>query len=71
MPDAVPDAMRRAFTQVRNGRPRPALVEIPADVYQEEVPEPLDYRSLRARGSPRTRTRSTRPRASWWRRSGR
>src|SRR5246127_5480523 len=26
MPDAVPDAMRRAFTQVRNGRPRPVLV---------------------------------------------
>ena len=24
--DAVPDAMRRAFTQVRNGRPRPVLV---------------------------------------------
>ena len=27
--DAVPDAMRRAFTQVQNGRPRPVLVEIP------------------------------------------
>ena len=24
--DAIPDAMRRAFTQVRNGRPRPVLV---------------------------------------------
>ncbi len=32
MADAIPDAMRRAFTQVRNGRPRPALVEIPTDV---------------------------------------
>jgi len=41
--DAIPDALRRAFTQVRNGRPRPALVEIPTDVFPEEVPEPLDY----------------------------
>jgi len=48
--DAVPDAMRRAFTQVKNGRPRPVLVEIPVDVYQEEVPEPLNYKV-----TPRTR----------------
>jgi len=40
---AVPDAMRRAFTQVRNGRPRPVVVEFPIDLFQEEVPEPLDY----------------------------
>ena len=42
--DAIPDALRRAFTQARNGRPRPAVVEIPRDVMLEEVPEPLDYR---------------------------
>jgi acetolactate synthase-1/2/3 large subunit len=42
--DAIPDALRRAFTQARNGRPRPALVEIPFDVFPEEVPEPLTYR---------------------------
>ena len=42
--DAIPDALRRAFTQARNGRPRPALVEIPTDVFPEEVPEPLAYR---------------------------
>lgn len=42
--DAVPDALRRAFTQVRNGRPRPVLVEFPADLFAEEVPEPLTYR---------------------------
>ncbi len=41
--DAIPDALRRAFTQVRNGRPRPVLVEIPTDVFPEEVPEPLAY----------------------------
>src|SRR5229473_5625445 len=43
LPDAVPDALRRAFTQVKNGRPRPVLVEIPTDVFQEEIPEPLIY----------------------------
>ncbi|MBI4571937.1 MAG: thiamine pyrophosphate-requiring protein [candidate division NC10 bacterium] len=42
--DAIPDALRRAFTQVRNGRPRPVLVEIPTDVFPEEVPEPFTYR---------------------------
>ncbi len=44
LPQAVPAAMRRAFTAVRNGRPRPALVEIPGDLMNEDVPEPLDYR---------------------------
>jgi acetolactate synthase-1/2/3 large subunit len=43
VPAAVGDAMRRAFTQVRNGRPGPALIEVPADVFREEVPEPLVY----------------------------
>src|SRR4030088_2815660 len=53
MADAVPDAMRRAFTQVRNGRPRPVLVEIPTDVMAEEVPEPLNYDPVpRARYGP-------------------
>lgn len=46
--DAIPDALRRAFTQVRNGRPRPALVEIPTDVLAEEVPQPLKYRATSA-----------------------
>src|SRR5579859_7889606 len=49
--DAVPDAMRRAFTQVRNGRPRPVMVEIPVGVMAEEVPEPLTYEP-----APRTRS---------------
>lgn len=42
VPEALPEVMRRAFTQVRNGRPRPALVEIPGDLMQQEVPEPFD-----------------------------
>jgi len=49
----IPDVMRRAFTQVKNGRPRPVLVEIPVDIWGEEVPEPLAYtRALRTRFGP-------------------
>ena len=43
VPAAVGDALRRAFTQARNGRPGPALVEIPGDLLQEEVAEPIAY----------------------------
>ncbi len=43
VPGAVPEAMRRAFTQVRNGRPQPVLVEFPVDLFQEDVAEPLEY----------------------------
>src|SRR5258708_26273712 len=43
MPQPVPDAMRAAFTQVKNGRPRPVLVEIPVDVMREEVPDGWTY----------------------------
>ena len=37
MAEAVPEALRRAFTQVRNGRPRPVLVEFPSDLFAEEI----------------------------------
>ena len=43
LPQFTPDIMRRAFTQVRNGRPRPVLVEIPKDVFSEELPGSFDY----------------------------
>src|SRR5262245_18876978 len=53
VPNAVPDALRRAFTQVKNGRPRPALIEIPYDVFGQDLAEPLDYRPApRARSGP-------------------
>ena len=49
----VPNAMRRAFTQVKNGRPRPVLVEFPVDLFQDDVTEPLAYRpALRTRTAP-------------------
>ncbi len=39
----VCNVLRRAFTQLKNGRGGPVIVEIPADMWNEEVPEPLDY----------------------------
>src|SRR5688572_10858371 len=49
----VPAALRRAFSQAKNGRPRPTLVEIPTDLFSEELAEPLDYRpTIRARSGP-------------------
>ncbi len=42
MAEAVPEAMLRAFTQVRNGRPRPVLVEFPADIFSEEISDSFD-----------------------------
>ena len=49
---AIPDAMRRAFSAVRNGRPRPAVIEIPTDVFPEEI-ESLSYTPVKvARSAP-------------------
>ncbi len=36
---ALPEVMRRAFFQLRNGRPGPVLVEVPVDVFEEDVPD--------------------------------
>ena len=38
--------MRRAFTQVRNGRPRPALVEVPGDIFDAEIDYAGDHRPV-------------------------
>lgn len=48
LPEEAPNAMRRAFTQVRNGRPRPVLIEFPTDVLASEIPDPADYRPTAA-----------------------
>ena len=37
------NVFRRAFTQLRNGRGGPCVVEIPKDLWNEEVPENFDY----------------------------
>ncbi|GAB6860381.1 thiamine pyrophosphate-requiring protein [Haloplanus litoreus] len=41
-PEATEETIRRAFQAARNGRQRPGLVEIPKDVFREEVDE-IDY----------------------------
>src|SRR5438128_526205 len=41
--NVVPDALRRAFSQAKNGRPRPTLVEIPTDVLAEEISDDFRY----------------------------
>jgi acetolactate synthase-1/2/3 large subunit len=40
-------ALRRAFTQARNGRPGPVVIEVPSDVWNEEVPGPIEYVATR------------------------
>jgi thiamine pyrophosphate-dependent acetolactate synthase large subunit-like protein len=45
-PAEVVNVMRRAFSHLRNGRGGPALVEVPQDLWNEEVPEPLAYRPV-------------------------
>ncbi len=39
----IPNTFRRAFSRLRNGRGGPALVEIPLDLFAEEMPEPWSY----------------------------
>lgn len=43
MPKALPEVMRRAFTRIKNGRPGPALVEVPVDLYGQELDGDLVY----------------------------
>lgn len=39
----IPNIFRRAFSRLRNGRGGPALIEMPMDMFNEEVPDPLSY----------------------------
>jgi len=49
VPGQVVPALRRAFTLARNGRPGPVLIEVPGDMWNEEVPgsDKLDYKPVR------------------------
>ncbi len=42
----VPNIMRRAFSRLRNGRGGPALVEVPGDLWNEELPGELNYKPV-------------------------
>jgi acetolactate synthase-1/2/3 large subunit len=46
LPDETAPTLRRAFTALRNGRPRPAIVELPWDVLAEDLSGELDYRPV-------------------------
>jgi thiamine pyrophosphate-dependent acetolactate synthase large subunit-like protein len=51
--EEIPHILRRAFTRLRSGRGGPVLVEIPRDVFEEELAEPVDYRpATRLRTGP-------------------
>jgi thiamine pyrophosphate-dependent acetolactate synthase large subunit-like protein len=42
IPAELPNILRRAFSNLRNGRSGPAIVEVPTDIWNEEIGE-LDY----------------------------
>ncbi len=39
----IPNIMRRAFTAIRNGRPGPALIEVPTDIFAEDFEGEIEY----------------------------
>lgn len=45
-PQDTPAVLRRAFTALRNGRLRPALVEMPWDVLAEDFPGEVEYQPV-------------------------
>ena len=52
VPGEVSNVMRRAFTRLRNGRGGPCIVEVPNDVWNEEIGD-LDYTPVsKARSAP-------------------
>ena len=62
IPAELPNVLRRAFSAIRNGRSGPAIVEIPTDIWNEEIgdlaytpvgahkygPDPVDVRKAAA-----------------------
>jgi thiamine pyrophosphate-dependent acetolactate synthase large subunit-like protein len=52
----IVDAMRRAFNALKNGRPGPVMVEVPADLMTADFAGPVNYtpvRSTRSAGDAR------------------
>ena len=56
VPEQIPAAMRRAFSQLKNGRPGPVMVELPRDLLALEIgSDGLDHSPLRrTRAAPDT-----------------
>ncbi len=42
-PEQIVPALRRAFAFARNGRPGPVLIEVPGDMWNQEVPGEINY----------------------------
>ena len=55
-PERIPELTRRAFAQLRNGKPAPVLLELPADIAGAQVDDaPVQYtpaRGYRSAGDP-------------------
>ncbi|MGC8523534.1 MAG: thiamine pyrophosphate-requiring protein [Acidibrevibacterium sp.] len=52
VPAELPNIMRRAFSRLRNGRGGPVIVEVPTDIWNEEIGD-FDYSpAIRARTAP-------------------
>src|SRR5690606_27038078 len=43
LPTEVGAALRRCFSRLRNGRGGPVLLEIPSDLWKQDIAAPLDY----------------------------
>jgi len=43
MGKAITEVLRRAFFQLRNGRPGPVMLEVPLDVFNEDVPDTWEH----------------------------
>lgn len=56
LPEEIPNALRRAFSQLRLGRPSPVLLDLPSDILRGEAPaDPFPYAPVqprRAEGDP-------------------
>ena len=56
MPERIPELARRAFAQLRNGKPAPVLLELPSDVSGAELDEAVfaytPARGYRSAGDP-------------------
>ena len=40
--EAIPEMLRRAFSQLRMGKPGPVMLEVPSDILREEIPEVMN-----------------------------
>jgi thiamine pyrophosphate-dependent acetolactate synthase large subunit-like protein len=52
LPKEAPNALRRAFSKLRNGRGGPCLVEIPTDIWNEEIGDFTYTPVVKARSAP-------------------